>query len=78
VVSGVNGLLVPPGDHNALADAILSLSRIKIRSGKWGEGRAAAAGFSLDRMVKAHERLYDGLLQDNVKFDIKAPGSAPV
>jgi glycosyltransferase involved in cell wall biosynthesis len=61
---GVTGLLVPPGDHEALAEAICALL-----DDERGRARLAARAleavrdrFSLERMVTATERLYGSVL----------------
>lgn len=57
---GQTGLLVPPGDPAALADAIRVLALDPARAAEMGElGRQrASTRFSLDRMVDETERLY--------------------
>jgi glycosyltransferase involved in cell wall biosynthesis len=61
---GVTGLLVPPGDHEALAEAICAL----LDDGRRRAGLAARAleavrdRFSLERMVTATEQLYGSVL----------------
>lgn len=64
VVHGETGLLVPPGDSGALAEAILTLLRDPARAqamGWAGRDRAIKA-FGLDRMVTETQQLYDELL----------------
>lgn len=64
VLAGENGLLVPVGDSGALAGAISSLLKdraLAVEMGRRGR-KIALEKFSLDKMVKAHEELYDGLL----------------
>jgi glycosyltransferase involved in cell wall biosynthesis len=57
VVDGETGLLVPPGDPVALADAILGVVQTPGRAAAMGDaGRARATTlFAMDRFVKAHE-----------------------
>lgn len=60
---GVTGLLVPPGNPRALADGILRLLREpgpRVAMGTKGRERAESE-FSLDRMVREMEGLYDSL-----------------
>ena len=59
-ITGVTGLLVPPGDPAALAAALRALAADPARADRMGAaGRhAAETRFSFDRMVSACERLY--------------------
>ncbi|MGH7259198.1 MAG: glycosyltransferase [Nitrospiraceae bacterium] len=64
VVPGETGLLVPPGDPEALAVAIGQLLRQPDRAalfGRQGQQRARAL-FSIDTMVTRHEELYESLI----------------
>lgn len=67
LVEGVTGLLVPPGDASALAEAILALLRDEpCRSRMAAAARArAAAHFSREAMVRRTEALYRGLLSES-------------
>jgi glycosyltransferase involved in cell wall biosynthesis len=58
------GILVPPGDPEALADALRSLLADPALTARLGvEGRAVACDvFGIDRMVEESLRLYRGLL----------------
>ena len=60
VKDGKTGLLTPPGDPNALADALAFLldhPQEAIQMGEWGRIRVREH-FSLDRMIHALEDLY--------------------
>jgi glycosyltransferase involved in cell wall biosynthesis len=63
VEHGVNGLLVPPGDPAALAEAMRSLWCNPDRTAKLGAEarRIAVERFSLSRQVDRLVDLYDGL-----------------
>jgi glycosyltransferase involved in cell wall biosynthesis len=65
IEDGVNGLLVPPADPGALAQAIELMLAEPGLAARWGQaGRdRAAQRFSMDRMVSATEDLYDALLE---------------
>lgn len=62
--AGVSGEIVPPGDVQALADAIASLAADPARARAMGRaGRdAVEQRFSLPAMVSAYERVYDSVL----------------
>jgi glycosyltransferase involved in cell wall biosynthesis len=64
VVDGATGLLVPPGDPRALADAIRALLRDPERRRRLGEAgrRRAEAEFSAPEMVRRVAAVYDELL----------------
>jgi glycosyltransferase involved in cell wall biosynthesis len=61
-----NGFLVRPRDPRGLADAMLSLLADPERTLRFGEQsrRRAHAEFSLDRMVRSYEELFERLLRD--------------
>ena len=64
VVEGRTGLLVPPSDDRALADAMLALARdpaLRARLGAAGRERVAAA-FGLERMVDETLAVYAEVL----------------
>jgi glycosyltransferase involved in cell wall biosynthesis len=67
VVNGVSGLLVPPRDAPALAKAILSLITDGDKRRRLGlAGRKEVVDkFSITAMIHAHERVYDGLLNES-------------
>ena len=61
ISSGVDGMLVPPGDPAALADAVASLledPRLRHRMGEAGY-RTVAERFSIDAQVRRIESVYD-------------------
>jgi glycosyltransferase involved in cell wall biosynthesis len=61
VVHGETGLIVPPHDEAALADAILALlaqRELRIQYGRAGRERVAAE-FSVDRLVSETARVYE-------------------
>lgn len=64
VVPGETGLLVPPGDAKAMAEAVLTLLEDPDRAGQMGRAgrRRAQAEFSLSRHVEAVEALYSHVL----------------
>jgi glycosyltransferase involved in cell wall biosynthesis len=70
VIPGENGLLVPPEDPEALAQAILDLLNDPERAHQMGEkGRAKVfSEFSLEQMVARYQNLWLNLLEK------KAPG----
>jgi glycosyltransferase involved in cell wall biosynthesis len=66
VEDGVTGLLVPPGDSYALADALTSLwTDAEKRTSMGAAGRARAENlFSARKMVSGTEQLYEELLEE--------------
>ncbi len=64
VVHGETGLLVPPGDAQALSEAILTLLNDPARAEAMGQaGRERVSKcFSLTRMVRETEQIYEELL----------------
>jgi len=66
VLPGETGLLVPPGDADALASALLALARDPRKAQEMGiKGRERVRReFSLGRMTDAYIELYRRLLGD--------------
>lgn len=63
VIPGENGILVPPGDSNALAKAILNLRdhpEVRVKMGE--QGKKKAPGYGVDSMLHKINRLYMGLI----------------
>jgi glycosyltransferase involved in cell wall biosynthesis len=63
VQSGVNGLIVPPGDVEALAEALLTLlndEQRRVRMGRAARQRVQH-DFSIDTIAAQHEALYDSI-----------------
>jgi sugar transferase (PEP-CTERM/EpsH1 system associated) len=70
VAAGESGLLVPPSDEIALADAIEMYARdpeLRRRHGEEGRRRVARE-FSFEKAVEAYRRLYDGAGDDEPLF----------
>ena len=65
IVDGVTGVLVPPADSSALADAIVHLLRDRQLAAHLGQAARAriADHFSVRRMVRSTEDLYIDLLE---------------
>jgi len=65
VAAGQTGLLVPVADHEALGRTLAELLADEPRRRQWGEAarRRVVEEFSLERMVRAYENLYDEVLR---------------
>ena len=65
VVNGVTGILVPPKDPSALAEAIVFLLKDRKRAQEMGQvGRKIVEEkFNLKDKVKQHERLYETIIE---------------
>lgn len=65
VLDGETGLLVPPGDPDGLASAILTVLADPARAKAMGERgrRHAEEHFGLERMIEGMEALYTGLVE---------------
>jgi L-malate glycosyltransferase len=69
IEDGVNGLLVPPADPEALAAAILSLLRDPERAARLGRAarRTLEERFSLEASVQANEEVYVRCLDERAR-----------
>ena len=65
IQNGVNGLVVPPGDPEALGEAILGLLQNKEKRTKFGRNARSSAEkqFSLGQFAKRTEEVYFSLLE---------------
>ena len=64
VKHGENGFLVEPGDAEGLSQAILTLLNDELMRSEFGKnGRAIAPDFSLERMIKKIDLLYDSFFE---------------
>jgi len=64
--NGETGILVPPRDPQAIADAVCSLARDPERGRAMGRAAQAAVvpAYGLDQMVRRIEALYEALIQE--------------
>jgi glycosyltransferase involved in cell wall biosynthesis len=64
VEDGTSGLLVPLGDEDAFASALVELARDRPRAGAMGAAgrRIVLERFTLDRMISSYQALFDELL----------------
>jgi glycosyltransferase involved in cell wall biosynthesis len=71
VTDGVNGVLVPPAQPQALGEAVVALLRDPARAQQLAEaGRRRAQDFSVQKMVADIDALYQELLaQKRVQLD---------
>lgn len=61
---GLNGLLFPPADADAMADAIVTLHGEPSKAKRMAEkGKVIAAGYRADAMIQKIDRLYDEILK---------------
>jgi len=77
VVNGVTGFLVPPRDPDALAKAIIRLlcdPDLRRRMGKAGRERVERF-FSVERMVRATEALYEELVEEKMGCQWRSAGT---
>jgi glycosyltransferase involved in cell wall biosynthesis len=70
VRDGENGLLVPPADPDALADAVCRLLDAPTLAGRLAKaGRQSVERYSMDRMVESTACLYERLLNREARFE---------
>ena len=67
---GMTGLLVPPGESGALAEAIMALLGDPERRRVMGEAgrKRVGAAFGADRLVRDMDQLYASLLEEKLGF----------
>src|SRR6202012_6154949 len=79
VVDGETGLVVPPHDPPALANAIVTLARdgsLRESYGKAGRGRVDE-NFTLEACVTKYESLYRGLIEGQSPGNILSAAGLP-
>lgn len=65
VKNGKNGLLVPPKDHNALANAIIYLLKNEdIRQKMGREGKKIVKGYTWEKITEAMETVYELVINE--------------
>lgn len=64
VIDGRTGLVFPRGDHEALAEEVISLCRDPESAGRMGDagGRRVLGLFGIHSLVRRHSHLYEGLI----------------
>jgi glycosyltransferase involved in cell wall biosynthesis len=69
IEDGANGVLVPPGDARAMADAICRLLADPGRAARLGQAARHSINerFSMERMVSATDQLYQALLENRTQ-----------
>jgi glycosyltransferase involved in cell wall biosynthesis len=74
---GVNGLLVPPHDAPALADAVARVLDDEALARRLGEAgqRAMREQYSLRKLVERHEALYEALMARHRRRDTRRTGA---
>ncbi len=79
VVDGETGLVVPPHDPAAFADALVRIARDPALRGRYGAAGRERVGalFSSDACVAKYEALYRGLMQGKAPGDIPEVRTAP-
>jgi glycosyltransferase involved in cell wall biosynthesis len=70
VKNGITGLLVPAGDADALADAIMVLLNSPETSSRMGAAgrRFIHERFSIEKMIEESRRLYESVLSPLMRF----------
>lgn len=66
VEDGINGILVPPKDHQSLSQAILNLLKNEEKAKKMGQYgyHLTREKFSIEKMVRETKRIYDSLVEE--------------
>lgn len=68
VADGETGCVVPPGDAEAFADAMLSLMADREKMSRMGENgrRRAVEMFSMERMLRRMTEIYSGVPREEI------------
>ena len=76
IQDGQNGLLVPPGEPEPMADAICALLADPERAHSLGKAARQSINerYSMERMVTATEHLYEALLDGHARVSSLATG----